>query len=143
MAEKIETTIGDRISTGAVNAAVWGGFGAAGALAVNAIRKYAFKTPVKLFGKVDWIITGATAAASGLWAFFTADKSREVAIEKAIDALADQKNTAPDVVKQKQLEKIISDAMDGKPIDSISTKHRDMVSKQREVAASTNLEAAL
>ena len=145
MADKSQTTFGDRASSGAVNAAWYGGIFAAGALIVNAVRKVGFKSPVKLFGKNDLIFAGAAAAVAGAWSFFTADKSKELKVQHALETISDPNNPASDKERAKQVEKIINDAQNGKMPEETpaaeTTKFRDQIAAERSAVAAPSVAA--
>ena len=139
MAEQTDkTTLTDRLSTGAVQAGLWGGGSLLLSPLVNGIFHKAFKQPGKIqwFTKMDWKIAGLTAAITGTLAFFTADGPRERKISKAIEDTIDYANDPNNHFSEKQREQMIEHAMNevqnGKiPAVPSSTKHRDRVTAQR------------
>lgn len=85
--EQIKTTLGTRISTGAVNAA-FGGAVVAGTYAsmtgIAKMVKMKGASAMKFATPGSWKVAGLGAAAMGLYGFVTADRAKEVAKEKAM-----------------------------------------------------------
>ena len=134
MAEKVKTTMGDRLSTGAVNAGFGGGLMLASAAAVNGVMKFTkFGSKRPIVGKVDWFITGITAAVAGIYGFVTANKGNEIAKEKAINEVLERAAARPnDPAAQKMAEKEIEVIIEHGPQ---STKYRDLVNQSRAQSA--------
>jgi hypothetical protein len=143
MAEQPDkTTLADRLSTGAVQAGLWGGVSLLFSPLVNGIVHKAFKQPgkIKWFTKMDWQIAGISAAIAGAIAFFTANGPQERKVSKAIEDTINYANDPNNHFSEKQREQMIEHAMNevqnGKiPEVPSSTKHRDRVSAQRSNAS--------
>lgn len=141
-----KTTIGDRLSTGAVNGAI-GGVAMGGMFAViNGVTKLFNKSSKFAFSPMQWKITGGVAALGMAYGFFTANKAEENKREAYIEnTIADANNPANHYSPKQREEMIssaISDTMDGKiPANSNSTKFRDKVHASRAPSASHEIGA--
>ena len=137
-----KTTLGDRLSTGAVQAGVWGSGSLLTTTATNGFFKLLSKTPKdhKWISKLDWRIAGVVAAIAVLIKFFTTNGPRERAQSKALEGtinyIADPNNHLSKQQKQQIMEKAITDVQNGNtPTLPTSTKYRDMVTAQRAAAS--------
>lgn len=131
---KIQTTTGDRLSTGLVNAGIGGGLFAGGYAAFSGAAKL-FKLKgadkLKFASPLSWKLTGAAAAILGVYGFATADKGKEVAKEKAMADLMD-----PTKGTEKERSAAFDkqwDAIDKGDLSNLkeSTKFRDKISAER------------
>lgn len=136
MAEENKTTLGNRLSTAAVNGAVAGGASAVIIASTNGLHKALKTRPnIKWIGKTGWIITGALTAAGAIFGFFWANKNREDNREKvlneAFNKANDPNNRASEDQRASELLKTMGEVVvDGKA-DKPSTKFQDTVSASR------------
>lgn len=143
-ASDVPTTLGNRLSTGLVNAGFMGGIGALSLGIFNKGTQLISKKPQVFLKALDWKMVGVIAGVSGLYAFFTANRAKEELLEKAIwqaqANLADPSIPGSQAAKKEQFERSISEIMDGnipQELQQGSTKFRDKVTQERAVAQAT------
>jgi hypothetical protein len=137
---KDKTTMGDRLSTGAVQAGLWGGSSILGSLAVNGVRKMLSKgKDIKLMSGLDWKLAGGIALVAGLVSavFANGPKERQQAkkIEDAILVAGDKTNSLTKKERETLIEQTINGVeKDKNPAFAQSTKYQDMVTAARAAA---------
>lgn len=153
--QAVPTTMGDRLSTGAVNAGLVGFAGLAVTAGLQGVRKLMDKAKVKnikLFPKTGLWITGILAAGAGLYTAFTANRGEEVmreeAFERAQRKLEDPNSTLPEAQRIAQFQKDVGLIMDEKATaetltrvaaDAPQASFQDRVAESRAVAANQQL----
>ncbi len=143
--DRIRTTTGDRLSTGAVNAVLSGGLTAATYAAITGVQKLFkignFKQSAYAT-RLSWSVAAGAAAVAGIWTFITADKRAEVAREIALSEYLNPANGS-DAARSKRLDDDYAriDKGDLSILDTKleSSKFRDKVAASRAVAASKEI----